>query len=82
MLWVREGLIQGVLESEHDTKATGHMGQDKTIELIQQNFWWPKINQRIIDFIRSYPECQQNKASRHQPYGLSSPLELSYAPWQ
>jgi len=58
------------------------MGQDKTIELIQRNFWWPKMNERIIDFVRSCLECQQNKVSQHQPYGLSSPLELPYAPWQ
>jgi len=37
------------------------------------------MNDRIIDFVRSCPECQQNKASRHQPYGLPSPLELPYA---
>ena len=52
------------------------MGQDKTIELIRRNFWWPKMDKRIINFVRSCPECQQNKASRHPPYGLSSPLEL------
>jgi len=80
-LWVPQGLIQRILESEHDTKVAGHMGQDKTIELIRRNFWWPKMNERIIDFVQSCPECQQNKASRHQPYGLSSPLELPYAPW-
>jgi len=38
------------------------------------------MNERIIDFVRSCPECQQNKAARHQPYGLSLPLELPYAP--
>jgi len=70
------------MESEHDTKVAGHMGQDKTIELIRRNFWRPKMNERITDFVRSCPECQKNKASRHQPYGLSSPLELPYAPWQ
>jgi len=80
LLWVPQGLIQRILESEHDTKVAGHMGQDKTIELIRRNFWWPKMNERIIDFVRSCPECQRNKASQHQPYGLSSPLELSYAP--
>ena len=58
------------------------MGQDKTIELIRRNFWWPKMNERIIEFVRSCPECQQNKAACHQPYRLSSPLELPYAPWQ
>jgi len=70
------------MESEHDTKVAGYMGQDKTIELIRRNFWWPKMNERIIDFVKTCLKCQQNKASRHQPYGLSSPLELPYAPWQ
>ena len=45
MLWVAEGLINQILRSEHDTKVAGHMGQDKTIELIRRNFWWPKINE-------------------------------------
>jgi hypothetical protein len=37
MLWVPENknLIRQVLESEHDTKAAGQMGQDKTIELVR-----------------------------------------------
>jgi len=82
LLWVPKGLVQSIMESEHDIKVAGHMGQDKTIELIRQNFWWPKMNERIIDFVRSCPECEQNKVSRHPPYGLSSLLELPYTPWQ
>jgi len=81
-LWTPAAAVQRVMESEHDTRVAGHMGQDKTIELIRRNFWWPKMNKRIIDFIRSCPECQKNKAARHRPYSLSSPLELPYAPWQ
>jgi len=82
LLWVPKGLVQQILESEQDTKVAGHMGQDKTIELVLRNFWWPKMNELIIDFVRSCPECQQNKTSRHQPYSLSSSLELPYTPWQ
>jgi len=83
-LWIPEdgNLKKLILESEHDTKVAGHMGQDKMIELIRRNFWWPKMNERIIDFVQSCAECQKNKAARHRPYGLSSPLELPYAPWQ
>jgi len=66
-LWVPEGkgLRQGILELEHDTKVAGYMGQDKTIELIRRNFWWPKMDKDIIDFICSCPECQKNKAVHH-----------------
>jgi len=52
------------------------------IELTRRNLWWPKMNERIIDFVRSCPEYQKNKVAWHQLYGLSSPLELPYAPWQ
>jgi len=82
LLWVPEGLVQRIMELEQDTKVAGYMGQDKTIELIRRNFWWLKMNERIIDFVRSCPESQQNKASWHRPYGLCSLLELPYAPWQ
>ena len=84
MLWIPEDgpLKQTILESEHDSKVVGHMGQNKTIELVRRNFWWPKMEERIIDFVQSCPECQHNKATRHRPYGLSSPLELPYASWQ
>jgi len=81
-LWIPKEGIQQVIESEDDTKVAGHMGQDKTIELIRRNLWWPKMNERIMDFVRSCPQCQKNKGARHQPYGLSSPLKLPYAPWQ
>jgi len=34
LLWVPQGTVQQILESEHGAKIAGHMGQDKTIELI------------------------------------------------
>ena len=40
------------------------------------------MNERITDFVRSYPECQRKKTVRYQLYGLSFPLELPYTPWQ
>jgi hypothetical protein len=58
-----------------------HFGQNKMIELIRHNFWWPKMDQEIMDYIRSCLECQKDKAAHHKPYGLLSPLELPYAPW-
>jgi len=84
MLWfpADKELITTILESERDSKIARHMGEDKTIELIRRNFWWPKMDECIINYIQSCPECQKNKAARHHPYGLSSPLELPYAPWQ
>jgi len=84
MLWIPSAgnLIRQILESEHDTKVAGHMGQDKTIKQMWRNFWWPRINEQITDFFRSCLQCQKNNAARHQPYGLLAPMELPYALWQ
>jgi len=37
MLWIPEDkdLIRQILASEHDSHVAGHMGQDKTIELVR-----------------------------------------------
>jgi len=81
ILWILENgnLKKMILQSEHNTKGAGHMGQEKMIELIRRNFRWPKMNESIIDFVRSCPKCEKNKTAQHQPYGLFSPLELTYA---
>jgi hypothetical protein len=81
-LWVPKDLIKMVLESEHDSRIAGHFGQDKTIELIRRNFWWPRMDETIIDYVQSCTECQKDKTACHQQYGLLQPLELPYAPWQ
>jgi len=57
------------------------MGQEKTIELVWRNFFWPQPDQWIEYYVRSCPDCQKNKAARHACYGLLQPLELAYKPW-
>jgi hypothetical protein len=83
-LWIPEepSLKRQILESEHDSKVAGHMGMDKTLELVQRNFYWPAMDQEIADYVRSCDACQKNKAPRHGRYGLLHPLELAYSPWQ
>jgi hypothetical protein len=39
------------------------------------------MDQQRIDYVRSCLECEKDKATRHKPYRLLSPLELPYAPW-
>jgi hypothetical protein len=71
-----------ICEVEHDSKVTGYMGHDKTIEIIKCNFFWPEMKKYIEDFVRSCESCQCSKALRHTYYSLLSLLELAYAPWQ
>ena len=81
-LYIPRQLVPSILQSEHDSQIAGHFGMDKTTELIRRNFWWPSMIKEIEEYVKSCPDCQKNKAKRHKQYGLLSPLELPYAPWQ
>jgi hypothetical protein len=69
-------------EVEHDSKLAGHMGQDKTMEIIKRNVFWPEMDKYIEDFARRCESCQYSKAPRHARYSLLSTLELVYIPMQ
>ena len=77
-----EKLKLEIAESEHDSKFAGHFGRHKTLELITQNLFWPKMDEWIRNYIRSCDTCQRNKSSRHAKYGLLQPLDTPYAPWR
>ena len=81
-LYVPKQMILTILESEHDSKVAGHFGQEKTIQLVRRNFWWPGMDTYITAYIQACPDCQRDKSRRHRRYGLLSPLELPYTPWQ
>ena len=57
------------------------MGMDKTMEMVDRNFYRAEIANDIEDYIGSCEDCQKNKTPRHKRHGTLHPLELSYAPW-
>ena len=70
-----------IMESEHDSLLAGHMGIDKTMELVDRNFYWLEMAKDIEDYVRCCEDCQKNKAFQHKTHGALYPLELSYTPW-
>jgi hypothetical protein len=56
LLWVPENARNAISHTEHDSQVAEHFGQEKMIELMRHNFWWPKMDQQIMDYIRSYLE--------------------------
>ena len=54
-LYVPKDLRASVLASEHDSRVAGHFGQDKTVEPVKRNFWWPAMKKHIIEYVQSLP---------------------------
>jgi len=76
-----EDLQTLIAKSCADSTIAGHFGQEKTLEIITQDFYWKRIPDWVNDYVRSCTTCQQAKAPRHARFGLLSPLQVPYAPW-
>jgi hypothetical protein len=65
-LWMttKDDLYRMICEVEHDFMVAGNMGQDKVMEIIKGNFFWPGVGKYIEDFVRSCESCQPSKAPR------------------
>jgi hypothetical protein len=60
-LWVPDSvdLRTMILQEECDCKVAGHMGQEKTIELVRRNLFWPQMDQWIKNYARCCPDSQR-----------------------
>ena len=90
-LVLREGLIyvpEGnelkieILRECHDSRIAGHMGQEKTLELVTRNYYWPKMRQFVNEYVKTCDTCARNKTPRRAPYGKLKPLPIPEGPWQ
>uniref|UniRef100_A0A8C2FAA3 Gypsy retrotransposon integrase-like protein 1 n=1 Tax=Cyprinus carpio TaxID=7962 RepID=A0A8C2FAA3_CYPCA len=68
-----------VLKSLHD--ESGHLGMDKTIELIRNRFYWPKMGVEVEQYIKNCGRCITRKAlpqraARLKQITSQGPLDL------
>jgi hypothetical protein len=47
-----------ILHAEHDSMVAGHFGQFKTLERVKANFYWPKIDLDVEEYVRSCDSFQ------------------------
>lgn len=63
-LVVPQGLQRAVLHGCHDLKSSGHLGQQKTLERLKQNY---NMSRDCIDYVTSCSICNQNKKPNIRP---------------
>lgn len=69
-----------IISLYHDIPTAAHLGIDKTVEKLQQNFYWPGLKQSVAEFIQSCEACAIHKKSQAQrmPMGqfiVGEPME-------
>ena len=72
---------QAILFACHDSLFAGHMGFDKTLDLISRNFYWPTMRLDTIAHVTSCLVCQKSKSLRSLKFGRPSPLPIPSRNW-
>ena len=76
-----ETLRKTIMEAEHDSRIAGHFRTYKTIGKVRANFFWPKMDEHIAEYVKTSDVCQRNKTIRQKKYGLLEPIDVSMRPW-
>ena len=54
-VWVPEAMVSEILTIYHDDR--GHIGVKRTVQMIQEKFWIPKITGVVSEYIRKCDTC-------------------------
>jgi len=71
-----------VIELHHDTPAHGHLGMEKTYELINKNYYWLHMRKDIEEYVKTCDSCLRNKPNRRKPFGKLQPHDAPTRPFE
>ena len=71
-----------ILERHHDGKTAGHLGQEKTLDLVTREYTWPGIRAFVNWYIRTCDTCVWNKTPWLRRHGQLQPLPIPPGPWK
>ena len=82
-VWYKEGqhVVTGateekraIIKSRHDLPVYGHPGIGKTTQLVERDYWWPKIKLDIMDYVKGCAECQCHKVNNRPTRAALNPI--------
>ena len=79
--------LQSILPASHCTKTiegchdqVGHLGHDRVLELLRDQFCWPGMHTDVASYVNSCPRCLRRKSQAYQApllhIEVNQPLEL------
>jgi hypothetical protein len=75
-------ILELLITEAHDTPFGGHRNALRTYKHMAQSFYWPKMNNFIMNRVSSCDSCQRNKISSHAQKNFLHPLQIPNRPWQ
>lgn len=69
-----------LVREAHGGGLMGHFGVQKTLEVLKEHFFWPKMRKDVNKICERCVTCKQAK-SKSKPHGLYTPLPVPCEPW-
>ena len=76
-----DSLHMHIISSHHDSPIAGHLGYQKTQELIERQYYWPGLAMDVRSYVAQCDHCACFKGSNTKPAGSAVPLQPSMMPW-
>ena len=67
-------LRRGVTSLFHEPMTVGHPGISKTLQLLQQYYWWPNQKHDVTEYIKGCTTCQMTKVNHHPAHPPLFPI--------
>jgi len=73
LIWEEDGIVymkgriyipnnkktrEKILKENHNSMDVKHPGQQRMLELIKQNYWWPGLKEDVRKYIQGCFKCQ------------------------
>src|SRR6201996_5154044 len=65
---------RNIIRNYHDLPARGHPGIARTINLVQQCYWWPQLRKDVYEYVKGCADCQRNKVNTQSRKAPLSPI--------
>ncbi|KAL9265229.1 Transposon Tf2-6 polyprotein-like protein [Drosera capensis] len=75
-------LRKEIIRECHDSQWAGHLGVHRTMALVSEHYYWPKMEADVETYVRTCLVCQQDKGEKHLSGGLLEPLPTPSRPWE
>ena len=71
---------ENIIRELHSSGLAGHFGKDKTLALVKDKYYWPKIKRDVTRYVARCRICQMAKG-HSQNTRLYMPLPIPMEPW-
>jgi hypothetical protein len=82
LIYIPNCMRTKIIKQHHDDPMHGHIGIEKTAELILRNYYFLNMRRKVQSYIQQCKTCIRDKPARHQPYGKLQSPEALKRPWE